>query len=103
MGDLCLGVSNKMKKLAEEFNLVKIDALNCIDCQRGGKGKFLEADPQHNLMFLSPGMTDFFAHVKNAMRNENMAEDRLNQLFSGLQCMVLLDTFGKTKSINGRN
>ena len=59
-GDLCLGVNNEMKKLAEEYNVVKIDALNCIDCQLGGKGKFLEADPQHNLMFLSPGMTDFF-------------------------------------------
>ena len=68
-GDLCLGVSNEMKKLAEEFNLVKIDPLNCIDCQRGGKGKFLEADPQHKLMFLSPGMTDFFCPCQRGDAN----------------------------------
>ena len=98
-GDLCLGVNNEMRKLAEEYNVVKIDALNCIDCQLGGKGKFLEVDPQHNLMFLSPGMTDFFVHVKNAMRNENIAEDWLNQLFSGLQGIVLLDTLGKPNQL----
>src|SRR3990170_2703005 len=59
-GDLCLGQNGEMKKLAEEHGVVKVDALNCIDCVLGGKGKFLEADPQHDLMFLSPGMTDFF-------------------------------------------
>ena len=88
-----------MKKLAEEFNLVKIDALNCIDCQRGGKGKFLEADPQHKLMFLSPGMTDFFVHVKEAMRMENIAEDELRHFSSGLRGIVLLDTLGKPNQL----
>jgi len=42
-GDLCLGMDNEMK-LAEEYGIVKIDALNCIDCQLGGKGEFLKAD-----------------------------------------------------------
>ncbi|MGA2954173.1 MAG: DUF1638 domain-containing protein, partial [Thermodesulfobacteriota bacterium] len=63
-GDLCLGMDDEMKKLAEQYGIVKVDALNCIDCQLGGKGKFLEADPQHDLMFLTPGMTDFFSHAK---------------------------------------
>ena len=51
-GDLCLGTNNEMKKLAEEYGIVKVDAVNCIDCQLGGKGVFLEADPNHNLMFM---------------------------------------------------
>jgi hypothetical protein len=93
-GDLCLGLDNEMKKLAEEYGVVKIDALNCVDCQLGGKGKFLEADPMHDLMFLSPGMTDFFDHAKDAMRKENLDEDQMKQLFNGLRGVVLLDTLG---------
>jgi hypothetical protein len=94
-GDLCLGMDSQMKKLAEEYNVVKVDAVNCVDCQLGGKGTFLEADPDHDLMFLSPGMTDFFDHVRDAMRKENLDEDQLKQLFSGLRGIVLLDTLGK--------
>ena len=50
-GDLCLGTDGEMKKLAEEYGIAKVDALNCIDCQLGGKGAFLEADPEHDLLF----------------------------------------------------
>ena len=94
MGTSGLGMDNEMKKLAEEYGIVKIDALNCIDCQLGGKGKFLEADPHHDLMFLSPGMTDFFSHAKSMMRKEGIEETALNQLFSGLRGIILLDTIG---------
>ena len=38
-GDLCLGPNDEMKKLAKEYGVVKVDAMNCIDCQLGGKGK----------------------------------------------------------------
>jgi hypothetical protein len=94
-GDLCLGLDNQMEKLAAEYDVVKVDALNCVDCQLGGKGKFLEADPNHDLMFLSHGMTDFFRHIKILMKNENIDEDQLKQLFQGLKGIVLLDTLGK--------
>src|SRR3990170_3445434 len=93
-GDLCLGMDNEMKKLAEEYGIVKVDALNCVDCQLGGKGKFLEADPNHDLMFLSPGMTDFFSHAKDMMRREGIDEASLKQLFNGLRGIILLDTLG---------
>jgi hypothetical protein len=59
-GDLCLGQNNEMKKFIDEYGVAKVDALNCIDCLLGGKGKFLEADPDHELMFLYPGMIGFF-------------------------------------------
>jgi len=98
-GDLCLGMDNEMKKLAEEYGVVKVDALNCIDCQLGGKGKFLEADPDHELMFLSPGMTDFFSHMKTMMLRENIDEDQLKQLFKGLRGIVLLDTLEKPEQL----
>ncbi len=63
-GDLCLGQNGEMKKLADEYGIVKVDAVNCIDCQLGGKGKFFDADPEHNLMFMGPGMIGFFKHAK---------------------------------------
>ena len=63
-GDLCLGQNDEMKKLADEYGVVKVDAVNCIDCQLGGKGKFFEADPDHNLMFMGPGMIGFLQACK---------------------------------------
>ena len=69
-GDLCLGPNGEMKKLADEYGIVKVDAANCVDCQLGGMGKFFEADPEHNLMFMGPGMIAFFKHMKQKMLQE---------------------------------
>jgi hypothetical protein len=88
-----------MKKLAEEYGIVKVDAVNCIDCQLGGKGKFFEADPEHDLMFLTPGMTDFFSHAKDTMRKEGMDEADLRQLFKGLRGIILRDTLGNAAQL----
>lgn len=93
-GDLCLGQDNEMKKLAEEFGVVKVDAVNCIDCQLGGKGKFFEADPEHNLMFMGPGMVEFFKHAKEQMLKEGVNEATFDGMFSGIKGVVLLDTCG---------
>ena len=91
-GDLCLGQDNEMKKLAEEFGVVKVDAVNCVDCQLGGKGKFNEADPEHNLMFMGPGMIGFFNHAKETMLKEGVDEATFANMFSGIKGMVILDT-----------
>jgi hypothetical protein len=94
-GDLCLGPNDEMKKLTEEYGLVKVDALNCVDCLLGGKGKVLEADPDHNLLFLYPGMIGFFSHFKEKAQQENIDEEAFNKLFSGLKGIALLNTLGK--------
>jgi len=98
-GDLCLGTDGEMKKLAEEYGIAKVDALNCIDCQLGGKGAFLEADPEHDLLFLSPGMTDFFRHAQKMMRREDLDESVLKQFFSGLRGIIILDTLGRATEL----
>ena len=98
-GDYCLGMQNEMKKITKEYGLVKVDAVNCIDCQMGGKGKYLEADPDQDLMFLSVGMTDFFQHMKGLMKKENMGEESLQMLFKGLKGIILLDTLGDSKTL----
>ena len=93
-GDLCLGQENEMKKIAQEYGIVKVDAVNCIDCQLGGKGKFFEADPEHNLMFMGPGMIGFFKHAKETMLKEGVDEAAFANMFSGIKGIVLLDTCG---------
>jgi hypothetical protein len=93
-GDLCLGQDNEMKKLALEYGVVKVDAVNCIDCQLGGKGKFFEVDPDHNLMFMGPGMIGFFKHAKEQMLNEGVDEAAFLNMFSGIKGFVLLNTCG---------
>ena len=91
-GDLCLGQDDEMKKIAEEYGVAKIDAVNCIDCQLGGKGKSLEADPEHNLMFMGPGMIGFFKHAKEQMLREGVDDATFASMFSGIKGIVILDT-----------
>ncbi len=91
-GDLCLGPNGEMKQLADEYGLVKIDALNCVDCLLGGHGRIEEADPNHELMFFDPGMIEFFRDAKKKLAKEGMIDDALRNLFSGIKGIVLLDT-----------
>ena len=98
-GDLCLGSNNEMKKLADEYGIVMVDALNCIDCQLGGKGAFLDADQNHDLFFLSPGWTDFFRHGQETMRKEGIDKAAFKQFFSGLRGIIILDTLGNADDL----
>jgi len=93
-GDLCLGTDGEMKKLAKEYGVAKIDALNRIDCQLGGKGAFLAADPEHNLMFMGPGMIEFFKDAKANMLQQGVDEASFAGMFSGVKGFVILDTCG---------
>jgi hypothetical protein len=96
-GDLCLGQNGEMKQLADEYGIVKVDAVNCIDCQLGGGGKFFEADPEHNLMFMGPGMIEFFKHMRESMLREGVDEAAFAGMFSGIKGIVLLDTCGNAE------
>jgi hypothetical protein len=83
-----------MKKLAEEFGVTKMDALNCVDCQLGGKGTVNTVDPEHNLMFMGPGMIEFFQDMKPKMIQEGLDEETFQNMFSGIKGFVILDTCG---------
>lgn len=91
-GDLCLGQDNEMKQLAKEYGVVKVDALNCVDCQLGGKGIVNDVDPEHNLMFMGPGMIDFFKDMKEKLTKEGLDDAAFQNLFSGIKGFVILDT-----------
>ena len=101
-GDLCLGQNGEMKKLAEEYGIVKVDAVNCIDCQLGGKGKFFEADPEHNLMFMGPGMIEFFKHMKEEMLKEGVDEVAFANMFSGIKGIVLIGYLRECRKMSRR-
>ncbi len=98
-GDLCLGPNGEMKKLADEYGIVKVDAVNCVDCQLGGKGRSLEADPEHNLMFMGPGIIEFFKHMKGELLKQGMDEAAFVGMFSGIKGFVLLDTCGNAEEM----
>jgi hypothetical protein len=96
-GDFCLGPNGEMKKLAQEFGLTKIDAHNCVDCLLGGKGKINEADPNHELMFMDPGMIEFFVEAKEKMMQEGMDEKAFHGMFNGIKGVVILNTLGEAE------
>lgn len=99
-GDLCLGQDGEMKNLADAFGVVKVDALNCIDCQLGGGGKSQNADPDHNLMFMGPGMIEFFDDMKENMRREGMDDIVFASMFTGIRGIVVLDTCGDKQKLS---
>ncbi len=96
-GDLCLGQNGEMKKLSQEYGVTMVDAVNCVDCQMGGKGRFLAADPNHNLMFMGPGMIEFFADMKENLKRQGVDDEAFAGMFSGIKGIVLLDTCGDTE------
>ncbi len=98
-GDLCLGMKDQMNKLSEEYGIVKIDALNCIDCQLGGKGKSLEFNPNQDLFFLTPGFVDFFRNAKNNMKKEEFEKLPIKEIFQDMRGFFVLDTMGNSSEL----
>ena len=92
-GDYCLGPENEAQKIVDEYGIVKVDALNCIDCLFGGKGQFSAADPEGARIFLSPGWIRYFYHKKKDAEGSDY-EENLKNMFIGLKGIVLLDTLG---------
>jgi hypothetical protein len=99
-GDLCLGPDGEMKKLAAEYGVVKVDAVNCVDCQLGGKGAVNTADPDHNLMFMGPGMIDFFEDMKPRLMQQGVDEEAFANMFNGIKGFVVLDTCGDGEKLS---
>lgn len=86
-GDLCLGFKYEMKELVNAYGIVKVDAVNCVDCLFGGKGHLFQTDPEHKFLFLSPEWIDFWN--KHEKSGENL-KDR----YASLEGIILLDTLG---------
>lgn len=93
-GDLCLGMKGQMKNLVDDYGVIKIDALNCVDCQLGGKGNSRKADPNQEMIFLSPGMMSVFRYLKRLMKKEGIPLHAMAEVFKDVNGIVALDTLG---------
>ena len=96
-GDLCLGMNGEMQRLADEYGVAKVDALNCIDCQLGGGGKSIAADPEQNLMFMGPGMIEFFVDMRRLLSEQGVGAEHFSAMYSGIKGAVLLDTLDEAE------
>ncbi len=86
-GDVCLGFKHEMKELVDGYGIMKVDALNCVDCLLGGKGQLLQTDPQHKYFFLTPEWINFWNKYEKS-------EENLKDRYSMLEGIVLLDSLG---------
>ncbi|MCX8150544.1 MAG: hypothetical protein N3D85_03470 [Candidatus Bathyarchaeota archaeon] len=80
-----------------QYDLFKVDALNCTDCLLGGKGASLKVDPNHELLVLNPGLIKFFQKAREDAKQQNIDEETLKQLFLGLKGIIILDTLGEAE------
>jgi len=87
-GDVCLGFNGEMQALVEKHGVVKVDGLNCIDCLLGGKGRLLEIDPEHKMLFLNSGFIHFMDKIWDRPREEIL------NMFNMLDGIVLVDALG---------
>ena len=87
-GDVCLGFNGEMQTLMTEYDAVKVDGLNCIDCLLGGQGKLLEIDPDHRLFFLTPAFLEFSESLISEAKENN------RRRFNMLKGIILVDSLG---------
>ncbi len=92
-GDVCH--PNMEGIIGKYGKVVKVDALNCIDCLLGGHGRLLKIDPDHYYFYLSPGwmpsnlkMDGRFSRLFDWSRKE------AKRKFSKLKGIILLDSLG---------
>ena len=86
-GDVCLGFKHEMKELVDAYGIVKVDAINCVDCLFGGKGQLFQTDPEHKYFFLSPEWINFWKKFEKSGGN-------LKERYEMLEGIVLLNTLG---------
>jgi hypothetical protein len=87
-GDVCLGFKGEMRQLIDTYDVIKVDALNCIDCLLGGKGKLLDMDPDHKILFLNPAFIKFGEKIRGETKKWT------REMYSMLDGIVLLDAMG---------
>ena len=95
-GDVCLGFNGEMQALVEKHDVVKVDGLNCIDCLLGGKGRLLEIDPEHKMLFLNPAFIHFMDKIWDRPREE------IREMFNMLEGIVLVDALGDLDAYRDR-
>lgn len=97
-GDICLGFQNEMAALVDEFNVVKVNAMNCIDCYLGGQGRLLKIDPNHEYFFLNPSWIE----LEFGERDLDCSTEASQREFNMLKGLYLLDTLDNLDQYEAR-
>jgi hypothetical protein len=92
-GDACLGFHGEMARLVEAYGLIKVKAVNCIDCHLGGGGHLLELDPEHEYFFLNKAFLDF--GCKSLFKKDPAT---VREQFRKLTAIIPIDTMGDLNS-----
>jgi hypothetical protein len=92
-GDLCH--PNILDIIGKYSNVVKVDALNCIDCLLGGHGRLLEIDPNHDYFYLSYGWmpSNLKTNKRFSPLFDRSKKEARNQ-FRMLKGIILIDSLG---------
>jgi len=92
-GDVCH--PNMISMIRRYSDVVKVDALNCIDCLLGGHGRLLKIDSSHDYFYLSPGWLP--SNLKTITPFKSFFEwgkEEAKKRFSKLKGIILFDPLG---------
>jgi len=90
-GDWC---HPQMKEIiGKHDNVIKVDALNCIDCLLGGHRKLFDIDPNYEYFYLSPGWmpSQLKANPRFSPIFYGWRPEEIKKLFSQLKGIMLID------------
>jgi hypothetical protein len=87
-GDACLGFNGEMDRLVAGYGMIKVSAVNCIDCLLGGHGRLLEIDPEHRFFFLNRAFLQLGRNLFN--KDPEAVRDQ----FKMLSAIVPIDSMG---------
>lgn len=93
-GDLC---HPNMKEIMSNYsNVVKVDALNCIDCLLGGHGKLCDIDPNWEYFYLSPGWMPSYLRKSPSFDSffNSFSDEQKKAMLCKLNGIIIFDTLG---------
>jgi hypothetical protein len=96
-GDMC---HPRIKKIVKQYNAVKVDGLNCIDCLLGGHKNLLKIDPKCSHFYLSPGWMP-----SNLKKNRYFKEifdwniENIKDQFEHLNGLIIIDSLDNLEEL----
>jgi hypothetical protein len=90
----------RIKKITKQYNAIKVNALNCIDCLLGGHKNLLLIDPKCNHFYLSPGWMP-----TNLRKNKYFKEifdwkmEFIKDQFEHLNGLIIIDSLNNIEEL----
>lgn len=98
-GDMC---HPRIKKIINKYkNVVKVDALNCIDCLLGGHQNLLKVDSKCSHFYLSPGwMPSNMKKSPHFREIFNWEIDGIEEQFEHLDGLIIINSLDNIEEYN---